>query len=186
MSRSTYTWRPPEATWTEQDLHGLPDDGQRYEIVDGCLHATPPLAGTHQALVDEILAALRSAAPPGWRPIGPIGVRIGESYVTPDAVVLRPGMPPDATWADPADVALVIEVESPHSRRFDRYLKPSLYADAGIEPYWRIECTCNGPVAHLYERPGGGQYRQHRSIQAGHCVVTELPYAVQVAPATWA
>ncbi|HEU4424731.1 MAG TPA: Uma2 family endonuclease [Pilimelia sp.] len=184
MTRSTYRWRPPERTWTEQDLRGLPDDGQRYEIVDGCLHATPPLADAHQGLVDEILGALRSAAPPGWRPVARVGVQIGESYVMPDAVVLRPGTQ-NSTWTGPSDVALVIEVESTYSRRFDRYLKPSLYAEAGIEPYWRIECTCNGPVAHLYERPGAGQYRQHRSIQAGHCVVAELPYAVQVAPATW-
>jgi Uma2 family endonuclease len=181
----TYQWRPPETSWTGHDLLSLPDDGHRYEVIDGCLHATPPLSCDHQELVDEIVLTLRSAAPPGWRPISRIGVGIGNSFVIPDATVLRPGSPPDAMWADPVDVALVVEVESPCSRRYDRCLKEGLYAEAGIESYWRIEQTCNGPVAHLYTRAGGGHYHLHRSVQAGHCVVAELPYAVQVAPATW-
>jgi hypothetical protein len=99
--------------------------------------------------------------------------------------VLRPGAARGQQWADPLDVALVVEVESAHSRRFDRCLKPGLYAEAGIESYWRIERTAAGPVAHLYTRASAGHYQLHRSVQPGQCVTAELPYAVQVAPATW-
>jgi Uma2 family endonuclease len=181
----THEWRSPVTGWTAQDLLVLPADGHRYEVVDGCLHATPPLSSDHQLLVDEIVAVLRTAAPPGWRPISRIGVGLGDSFVIPDATVLRPGAPDGRTWADPVDVALVVEVESSASRRYDRCLKAGLYAEAGIESYWRVERTCNGPVAHLYNRAAGGHYQLHRSVQAGHCVVAELPFAVQVAPATW-
>jgi Uma2 family endonuclease len=185
MTEPAYAWRAPEADWTAADLQNLPTDGHRYEVVDGCLHATPTVTDGHQEIVDEIVAALRSAAPPGWRPISRVGVRIAGSCLMPDAVVLRPGSRPDGAWAEPNDLALVVEVESAASRRFDRCLKPGLYADADIESYWRIECTSNGPVAHLYTRAAAGHYQLHRSVNTGECVVAELPYAVQVAPATW-
>jgi Uma2 family endonuclease len=177
-------WGAPRGPWTEPDLRALPGD-HRYEIVDGCLHATPPPTAAHDRLVDEIVAALRGTAPPGWRPAAGIGVCLGESYLVPDGTVLRPGSPADPDWASAVDVALVVEIESPHTRRFDRSLKAIGYAEAGIESYWRVECTAHGPVAHLYAQPAGGHYRQHRSVQPGRCVTAELPYAVQVAPATW-
>jgi Uma2 family endonuclease len=178
-------WTAPQRPWTEADLAHLPEDGHRYEIVDGCLHVTPPYDDAHQRLTEEIVAALRSAAPPGWRPLTRTGVAVGDCRVVADAAVLRPGSPQDAAWATPADVALVVEVESPANRRYARCLKSCVYAEAEIESFWRIECTCNGPVAHLYTRAAAGHYQLHRSVQAGHCVVAELPYAVQVAPATW-
>lgn len=178
-------WAAPPGPWTEPDLHHFPTDSQCYEIVDGCLHATPRPGGNHQHLTDTIVEVLSGTAPPSWRPASRIGVRLGGSYLVPDAVVLRPGAPDEATWADAADLALVVEVESAHSRRVDRCLKPALYAEAGIESYWRVECTSAGAVAHLYTRAAAGHYHLHRSVQSGQCVTTELPYAVQVAPATW-
>jgi Uma2 family endonuclease len=175
----------PGRPWTEADLRSFPNDDHRYEVVDGALHVSAPLDGDHQHLVDVVIADLRTAVPPGWRAISRIGLHSGASYLTPDITVLRPGTPAGATWADPADVALVVEVECPSSRRFDRYVKPGLYAEAGIETYWRIERTSNGPVAHLYNRAAAGHYELHRSVNPGQCVTAELPYAVQVAPATW-
>jgi Uma2 family endonuclease len=80
---------------------------------------------------------------------------------------------------------LVVEVESPASRRIDRFSKPALYAEADIESYWRIERTEAGPVAHLYQGASGGHYLHHRAVNPGESVLAELPYQVQVAPATW-
>lgn len=42
MAQPTHEWRPPERPWQEQDLYDLPEDGSRYEIIDGSLHVTPP------------------------------------------------------------------------------------------------------------------------------------------------
>lgn len=182
---TTGVWAAPAGPWTEPDLRRFPADGQRYEIVDGCLLATPAPGPEHERLVDTIVSVLDGTAPPNWRPITRLGVRLGGNYLIPDAVVIRPGTPGDPAWVDAADLALVVEVESAHSRRVDRCLKPALYAEAGIESYWRLECTTKGPVAHLYTRAAAGHYHLHRSVHAGQCVTAELPYAVQLAPATW-
>jgi Uma2 family endonuclease len=178
-------WPVGTGPWTEVDLARLPEDGNRYEIIDGSLHVTTPADDEHHELADEVRAALRSAAPPDWRVIREIGLLVPGGRVIPDVTVLRPGAPRRQEWREAVDVALVVEIESPNSRRHDRFTKPNLYAEGGIESYWRIERTDAGPVAHLYTRATAGHYHLHRSVRPGRSVTVELPYAVQVAPATW-
>lgn len=181
---TTHPMVEPARPFIADDLFELPE-GYRGEIVDGVLHVTPPADLDHHGIADEIRGVLRSGAPEGWRVLREVGIRIKESTVIPDITVLRPGAPRGGMWADPADVVLVVEVESPSSRRHDRFLKPTLYAEAGIESYWRIERTEAGPVAHLYTRASGEHYALHRSVNPGENVLAELPYPVQVAPAAW-
>jgi Uma2 family endonuclease len=181
-----YPWPAPQETFTADDLLDMPSDGHRYEIIEGALHVAPPAGISHHSIADEIRAMLHAAAPAGWRPIREIGVQIGDSLVIPDVTVLRPGADLAATWADPDAVALVVEVESKGSRKHDRFTKPALYAEAGIESYWRVEPTDAGPVAHLYDGPSGGHFRHHHSVNPGATHPVELPYPMQVAPMTWA
>ncbi|MEN3612219.1 Uma2 family endonuclease [Plantactinospora sp. ZYX-F-223] len=185
MAQPRYEWHPPEQGWTEDDLRTLPADGHRYEIIDGSLHVTPPADFQHHELADEIRAALRAAAPSKWRVIREIGLRVPGGNAIPDITVLRPSAPQDAMWADPEDVALVVEVESPSSRRHDRFTKLGLYAEAGIESYWRIERAERGPIAHLYLRAPAGHYELHRSVPPTGTELVELPFPVRVTPGTW-
>ncbi|MEE6262685.1 Uma2 family endonuclease [Plantactinospora sonchi] len=185
MAQPRYEWRPPEQGWTEKDLLSLPADGHRYEIVDGSLHVTPPADFKHHELADEIRAALRSQLPPRWRVIREIGVRVPGGNAIPDLTVLRPTAPGDAMWAEPADVLLVVEVESPSSRRHDRFTKLSLYAEAEIDWYWRIERAKSGAVAHLYQLAEAGHYELRHSVPAGSAETVELPFPVRVAPTDW-
>jgi hypothetical protein len=46
---------PPSDGWTTDDLAALPEDGVRRELLDGVLHASPPL-----------LASIRSSPPASW------------------------------------------------------------------------------------------------------------------------
>lgn len=185
MAQPRYDWHPPERGWTEQDLLELPADGHRYEIIDGSLHVTPPADFTHHELADEIRAVLRSAAPAGWRVIREIGLRVPGGNAIPDVTVLRPSAPQEAMWAEPEDVALVVEVESPNSRRHDRFTKLALYAEAGIESYWRIERIETGPVAHLYIRATEGHYELLRSVPPRATEKLDLPFPVEVSPGRW-
>ena len=63
---SLVRWTAPVGPWTEPDLHLFPQDGHRYEIVDGSLHVTPPSGGPHEAIVRAVVTTLRGAAPEGW------------------------------------------------------------------------------------------------------------------------
>ena len=185
MTSSAPGWVAPSGPWTAPDLRAFPADEHCYEVLDGCLHVSPPRDDPHDALVSAVVDVLASAAPPSWRPVGGVGLHAGDSFLQPDVVVLRPGTPPAPEWVEPSDVALVVEIETAHSRRYDRWLKPCVYADAGVESYWRVERTHHGPVAHLYTRAKAGHYDLHRSVAPGSVVTAELPFAVQVAPATW-
>jgi Uma2 family endonuclease len=185
ISSTPTRWSAPDGAWTEPDLHLFPQDGHRYEIVDGCLHASPPSPESHDALVRAVVATLRAAAPPGWWVCDRLGVAIGAgtggSNLVPDVAVLRPRSS-GAVWSDPADVALVVEVETPATRRYDRVLKPSLYAEAGIPWFWRVE---PGPLLRTFEL-GAARYRAADTIEGAEPIALDAPYPVRIAPAIWA
>jgi len=177
-------WTAPEGAWTEPDLHLFPQDGHRYEIVDGSLHVGPPAPAWHDVLVGAVVTTLRAGAPPGWWVCDRIGIQIGTSNLVPDVTVLRPRSS-GATWSDPADVALVVEIETPATRRYDRVLKPSLYAEAGIRSYWRVEAGPVSPVLEVAELGVGG-FRSRSRIEGAEPVKLSNPYPMRIAPAAWA
>ncbi|MEV6345057.1 Uma2 family endonuclease [Actinoplanes sp. NPDC051851] len=178
---SSARWSAPDGRWTEPDLRLFPQDGHRYEIVDGCLHVTPPpLTAEHDALVDAVVAVLRAEAPPDWWVCDRLGVELDASSLVPDVTVLRPRSS-GAIWADPADVALVVEVESGETRRYDRLLKPDVYAAAGIPGYWRVE---PGPALRVYTLDGD-RYRLERSVESAEHVKLDAPYPMRVTPGAW-
>ncbi len=178
-------WTAPEGRWTEPDLHLFPPDRHRYEIVDGSLHVTPPPDERHDTLVESVVEMLRAAAPPGWWVCSRIGVASGTSNVVPDATVLRPRSS-GGTWADPADVALVVEVEADETRGYDRLLKPAVYATAGIPAFWRVEpgTAEAGPVLRTFTLDGPA-YRAGDSVTGAEPVKLDAPYPIRVAPAAW-
>lgn len=175
-------WSAPDGPWSEPDLHAFPQDGHRYEIVDGGLHVTPPQDAGHDGIVARIVAALRAAAPAEWWVCDRLGVAAGGSNLIPDVTVLRPRSS-GAVWAEPGDVALVVEVESPSSHGYDRLLKPALYARAGIAGFWRVERGAE-PVLRAYELGNGG-YAEPRTITGAEPVKVGAPFPLRVAPRTW-
>lgn len=53
-----------QALWTVEMLDALPDDGQRYEIVDGLLYVTPAPSDVHQLVVGVLHHRLHAYL--GW------------------------------------------------------------------------------------------------------------------------
>ncbi|MEU3455721.1 Uma2 family endonuclease [Micromonospora sp. NPDC006766] len=185
MAQPSYEWRPPERSWREQDLFDLPEDGNRYEIIDGSLHVTPPAGRYHHELADDIRMAMRQVAPDGWRVIREIGVRVPAGNLIPDITVLKPSAPQDGMWAEPGDIALVVEVESPNSRRHDRFTKPGLYAEAGIPFYWRVERGDFGPVVYRYELGKGDHFQLLGTVGPDDPVEVTEPWPMRLDPSAW-
>lgn len=128
--------------WRFDELADLPDDGRRYEVVDGGLLVTPPPGQRHQAVGAELLLQLAAQCPPSWRvryewplPFGTDGRVPDLAVVSADAPLGGPGPYP----VGPEHVGLVVEVVSAWSRKTDRFAKPGEYAEAGIRLFWRVE-----------------------------------------------
>jgi hypothetical protein len=177
-------WTAPPGPWTEPDLRLFPQDGHHYEIIDGSLHVSPPADVRHQSTVEALVTTLRSAAPDDWWACTRRGITIGASNLVPDVAVLRPHSA-SGVWHDPADVALVVEVETSATRRIDRLLKPVIYAEAGIEVYWRVEREPDGPLLSIYGLAADGRYAMHRQVQGRQLVAVDTPFPMRVAPSSW-
>ncbi|MBB3101317.1 Uma2 family endonuclease [Actinoplanes campanulatus] len=177
---SPVRWSAPEGRWTEPDLHLFPQDGHRYEILDGSLHVTPRADARHDSMVESVVTTLRSAAPPGWWVCARLGIEMGTSNLVPDVTVLRPHSS-GSIWVDPADVALVVEIESDETRRYDRLLKPAVYAAAGIPAYWRVEA---GPVLRVHALTDES-YQAIEDAGTDGQLQLDSPYPIRVNPAQW-
>lgn len=136
--------------WTVDDLDGLPDDGLRYELVDGALLVSPPPPNRHNAAANELAFLLHPVLDRSWQIVTPGAIQFDVRNVRePDLLVVR-RQSLDGNFARPADVLLAVEVMSPSSIANDRLAKPAQYAAAGIPHYWRLERQAE-PVLLTYE-----------------------------------
>jgi len=129
--------------WSYEDILGFPDDGRRYEIIEGNLYEMPSPTSVHAATIINLIALLLPivAILQGRLFTAPLDVFIpGGDPVQPDVLVVLPdgdarvelrGIegPPD----------LVIEVVSPSNRGRDLLTKRALYARAGVREYWLVD-----------------------------------------------
>lgn len=132
---------PPGGRWTVADYERLPDDGQRYELIDGDLRMAPAPNPDHQHVAGLIFYYLMQhvqMAGHGRVFSAPIDVELSPvTIVQPDAVVLLHGGAAAITAqriVGPPD--LVVEVVSPGTASYDRREKRDLYAAAGVREYW--------------------------------------------------
>jgi Uma2 family endonuclease len=133
--------------YTIHDLARFPDDGSRYEIIDGDLHVSRQPHWRHQFAVDQFGDALRD-----WNRETRMGVAIsapGVIFAVDEAVA------PDLVWISrerfPRVVGddgklhqapdLVVELLSPgtENEARDRELKLEVYSRRGVREYWIVD-----------------------------------------------
>ena len=127
--------------WTFDQLADLPDDGRRYEVVDGHLVVTPTPREPHQTVASRLRDQLFLALPPEWEAITECAVLLGTDGRVPDLAVVRrrPLRRGGRPYRGPSEFGLVVEVTSPSTRKTDLFAKPGEYAEAGIPLFWRVE-----------------------------------------------
>jgi Uma2 family endonuclease len=127
---------PPEGGWTADDLAAFPDDGLRYELVDGVLLVSAAPSEEHQIALANLFVLLHAAAPGDLRVFfAPYDVRFSpRRQLQPDVVVL----PKDRTLADRTPL-LVVEVLSPSTRAADTTLKRHVFEHGGVASYWLVD-----------------------------------------------
>jgi Uma2 family endonuclease len=57
-------WPTTSRAFTVDDLDQTPDDGRRYELVDGVLIVSPAPTVPHQVVLSELAVQLHHACPP--------------------------------------------------------------------------------------------------------------------------
>jgi len=131
-------------SWTAEMVRALPDDGNRYEVVDGELLVTTSPTRTHQKAVLLLASALDSyvgAMALGVAIVSPADIELDhEGLVQPDVFIegLIDGRQA-GTWNAGAPLLLVVEVLSPSTARADRTIKRRRFQRAGIPEYWIVD-----------------------------------------------
>jgi Uma2 family endonuclease len=129
--------------WTREDLARLPDDGNRYEVLDGELFVTPMPVPLHQWLASSLARALGAyvEAHGIGSVLGPSAVVWSRNELQPDVAVLpvQPDQLRAKGWEDLPMPLLVIEVLSPSTRSRDRGRKRAAYQALGISEYWMVD-----------------------------------------------
>ena len=125
---------------TYEDIEHFPNDGYRYEVVNGEWHVTAAPDPSHQNFVGILYLSLAPHVRQrqfGRVYLAPFDVRLGTDLVQPDLVFIRRDRLDRferGVFVDAPD--LVIEVLSPSTRSYDETVKANRYAEAGVPEYW--------------------------------------------------
>lgn len=169
---------------TVDDLFRLPDDGWRYELVDGSLIVSPPPGAVHQRTASRLGRLLEPLMPPGMEVLhGGAGLELDDStLLVPDLVVVRSDSAFDEEVLRPEDVLLAVEVVSPSNARNDLVLKRSLYASAAIADYWILDGRTGPRITVMSLDAGGRRYDAVHEIGPGQSVMLTDPFPVTLTP----
>ncbi len=158
----------------------MPDDGNRYELVDGQLIVAPAPGADHQDYVGGILALLRDAcrrarhlrafcAPFDVRPVEGTGLQ-------PDVVVVDERDLEGGRLRLGAVPVLVVEVLSASNRADDLGRKASAYARMGVPWYWVLDPERR--ELYVQEREDDDRYRVVASVRGDESITLDDPLAL--------
>ena len=129
--------------YTVEEVLAFPDDGNRYELVDGELLVTPAPSPWHQLVLSRLFARLsryldrHEGVEILW---SPADIRWpGESVVQPDLFVVPTAEVTRDRWSSIRTLLLAVEVISPGSGRADRVVKRRAYQRHGVATYWAVD-----------------------------------------------
>ena len=129
--------------WTLEELHSLPDDGNKYEIIHGELFVSPAPTDPHETIAARLTRLIDPYVEANdlglvYRPKAIF--RVGtDSEVEPDLMVRALNTDPDRDWGKAPVPILVVEIGSPSTWRRDREHKRRFYMESGIPEYWIID-----------------------------------------------
>lgn len=167
--------------FTVQDLEGMPDDGRRYEIIDGELLVSPAPGLRHQEAVLRLYRLLDDACPEQLHVIAaPFAVRT-DAYneVQPDVLVARFDEFTDKDL--PVGPLLAVEVLSPSGRLIDLNLKRAAYERMGTASYWVLDPEVSDLL--VLELDASGHYTQVARVSGDEAFEAQQPFPVRVVPA---
>lgn len=165
--------------FTVADLDALPDDGMRYELLDGQLLVTPAPLAIHQRASSQFLLKLTQACPLDLEVFtAPFDFRpSNRRSLQPDLLVCRcDDVSPTGTTKPPL---LAVEILSPSTRTTDLVTKRNLYEQAGVASYWTFDPEQE--VLMVLELRAK-RYVEVALVKADEVFEASLPFPMRVIP----
>jgi Uma2 family endonuclease len=168
--------------FTVDDLADMPDDGRRYELIDGMLFVSPAPGWAHQEMASALYRLLHAACPPDLRALmAPFAVRTSlTNEVQPDVIVAR--------YADltepclPVAPLLAVEALSPSTKLYDRNTKKAHYERIGVLSYWLLDPTGAGEI-EVHELDSDGRLQLIAAAAGDDVITVQRPFPVEICPA---
>jgi Uma2 family endonuclease len=151
---------PPQGSWTSEHWERLPDDGNRYELIEGSLYMTTAPSFFHQWIIARLIRQLGVPAQDSGLGIwatAPIGVIFARrSAVQPDFLFIASanlGIIREGRIRGAPD--LVVEVLSPGNSTEEMAKKRAMYAQYAVPEYVEIDPTERTLLRYLPREDGG-------------------------------
>ena len=179
--------RSLDDTWNQARWETLPDDGNRYEVIDGVLYMTSAPSYFHQWITRQIALALIDQLDRtgfGLTTWAPIGLFMpGCDPVQPDLVTIQTsdlGIVHDKRiYGVPT---LLVEILSPTNPETDLTIKRAAYARAGVPEYWIVRPASRDMLVCSQPDPLHGDYRREDHIATDSTLNSPtLPFTAQIA-----
>jgi Uma2 family endonuclease len=147
-------WPAAGRPFTVAELDQIPDDGRRYELLDGALVVSPRPTTIHQVVAGRLCGALSSACPEDLCVVPEPAIMLApQTEFDPDVVVVRMDQVGGAKFTEPP--LLVIEIRSPSTALIDLNRKKIAYERFGVPTYWILNPDPPQPELTVFELRDG-------------------------------
>jgi Uma2 family endonuclease len=176
---TSQAWPAAGRPFTVAELDRMPDDGRRYELLDGVLVVSPRPTTIHQVVAGRLYGVLSGACPEDLCVVPEPAVGLGpQTEFDPDLVVVRMDQIGGAKFTDPP--LLVIEIRSPSTALIDLNRKKTAYETFGVLSYWIVNPDPPQPELTIFELRDG---RYALAAEASGPITVGRPFTVSIVPA---
>jgi Uma2 family endonuclease len=172
-------WPAAGRPFTVAELDRIPDDGRRYELLDGALVVSPRPTTIHQVVAGRLYGVLSGACPEDLCVVPEPAVMLGpQTEFDPDLVVVRMDQIGGAKFTEPP--LLVVEIRSPSTALIDLNRKKAAYERFGVASYWILNPDPPQPELTVFELRAGGYAPVAKTSQP---FAVGRPFTVSIDPA---
>ncbi len=173
-------WPAAGRPFTVAELDRMPDDGRRYELLDGVLVVSPRPSTVHQLASARLVMTLGNACPDDLCVLAEPAVQLSQdTEFDPDVVVVRQQEVGGAKLMTPP--LLIVEVRSPSTALIDLNRKKAAYERFGVESYWIVDPDPARPSLTVFELRVG-RYAQLSKVTGDDAFAADRPFTVVVVP----
>jgi Uma2 family endonuclease len=165
--------------FTVAELDRMPNDGHRYELMDGALLVSPRPTTVHQVVAMRLASQLDQECPEDLCAVPEPALQLDpQTEFVPDVVVVPLNEVGGAKFTAPP--LLVVEIRSPSTAMFDLNQKRAAYEKFGVPSYWIVDPNPAAPELTVFELRDGRYFHAATSTQP---LTVAHPFEVTIVPA---